>query len=61
MTAFATLAGVYNTPVFLVERRRDQESMTSRALDQFFISVEKRAFKIAQLGLRDADDALDAV
>jgi RNA polymerase sigma-70 factor, ECF subfamily len=35
--------------------------MTSRALDQFLQSVEKRAFKIAQLGLRNEDDALDAV
>ena len=35
--------------------------MTSRALDQFLTSVEKRAFKIAQLGLRNDDDALDAV
>ncbi len=65
MTAFATLAGVYNTPVVAsisgAERSRDQESMTSRALDQFFIGVEKRAFKIAQLGLRNDDDALDAV
>lgn len=34
---------------------------TSRALDQFLMSVEKRAFKIAQLGLRNDDDALDAV
>jgi RNA polymerase sigma-70 factor (ECF subfamily) len=58
MTAFATLAGVYNTPAVT---SRDQESMTSRALDQFLISVEKRAFKIAQLGLRNEDDALDAV
>jgi RNA polymerase sigma-70 factor (ECF subfamily) len=65
MTAFVTLAGVYNTPVITsirgAGRGRDQESMTSRALDQFFISVEKRAFKIAQLGLRNDDDALDAV
>ncbi len=66
MTAFVTLAGVYNTPVvtsiFGAERSRDQESMTtSRALDQFLASVEKRAFKIAQLGLRNDDDALDAV
>jgi RNA polymerase sigma-70 factor, ECF subfamily len=65
MTAFATLAGVYNTPVVAsisgAERSRDQESMTSRALEQFFIGVEKRAFKIAQLGLRNDDDALDAV
>jgi RNA polymerase sigma-70 factor (ECF subfamily) len=66
MTAFVTLAGVYNTPditsSFGVERNRDQELMTtSRALDQFLASVEKRAFKIAQLGLRNDDDALDAV
>jgi RNA polymerase sigma-70 factor (ECF subfamily) len=65
MTAFVTLAGVYNTPVvasdLAVERSRDQDWMTSRALDQFLISVERRAFKIAQLGLRNDDDALDAV
>ncbi|HUQ08990.1 MAG TPA: RNA polymerase sigma factor [Steroidobacteraceae bacterium] len=34
---------------------------TSRALEQFLISVERRAFKIARLGLRNDDDALDAV
>ena len=66
MTAFVTLAGVYNTPAdtpdFGVERSRDQGLMTtSRALDQFLASVERRAFKIAQLGLRNDDDALDAV
>jgi RNA polymerase sigma-70 factor, ECF subfamily len=61
MTGFATLAGVYITPDFEVERSRYQGSMTSRALDQFFIGVEKRAFKIAQLALRHDDDALDAV
>jgi RNA polymerase sigma-70 factor (ECF subfamily) len=65
MTAFVTLAGVYNTPVHSpdlgVERSRDQDWMTSRALDQFLSSVEQRAFKIARLGLRHDDDALDAV
>ena len=66
MTAFVTLRGIYNTPDitsnFGAERSRDQELMTtSRALDQFLSSVEKRAFKIAQLGLRNDDDALDAV
>src|SRR5580765_1709393 len=65
MTAFATLAGVYNTPNYTsdfgTERSRDQDLMTSRALEQFLASVEKRAFKIAQLGLRNEDDALDAV
>jgi RNA polymerase sigma-70 factor (ECF subfamily) len=65
MTAFVTLRGVYNTPVLAHElgaaRSQDQESMTSRALEQFLASVERRAFKIAQLGLRNDDDALDAV
>jgi RNA polymerase sigma-70 factor (ECF subfamily) len=62
MTAFATLAGVYNTLDFRIERSRNHSSMTnSRALDQFLAGVEKRAFKIAQLGLRNDDDALDAV
>ena len=61
MTAFVTLAGVYNTPVFGVERWREQESMASRALEQFLIGVEQRAFRIARLGLRNDDDALDAV
>ena len=65
MNAFATLAGVYNTPEivsgFWAERSRDHDLMTSRALEQFLASVEKRAFKIAQLGLRNDDDALDAV
>src|ERR1043165_2870865 len=66
MTPLFTPAGVYNTPDdssdFGVERSRDRELMTtSRALDQFLASVEKRAFKIAQLGLRNDDDAPDAV
>lgn len=56
MTAFVIVRGVYNTPVL-----RDQELMANRALEQFLASVEKRAFKIAQLGLRNDDDAFDAV
>jgi RNA polymerase sigma-70 factor, ECF subfamily len=56
MTAFVTLAGVYNMPDIEADLMT-----TSRALDQFLASVEKRAFKIAQLGLRNDDDALDAV
>jgi RNA polymerase sigma-70 factor (ECF subfamily) len=62
MTAFVTLAGVYNTLDFRDERSRDLHLMTNRrALDQFLSGVEKRAFKIAQMGLRNDDDALDAV
>jgi RNA polymerase sigma-70 factor (ECF subfamily) len=33
----------------------------ARALDQFLASIERKAFKIAQLALRHDDDALDAV
>ncbi len=43
MTAFVTLAGVYNTPDvtpdFGIERSWDQDLMTSRALEQFLDSV----------------------
>ncbi len=62
MTPFPTLAGVYSTPVFVERWSGDQDLMTtSRALDQFLASVERRAYKIAQLGLRNDADALDAV
>ena len=33
----------------------------SRALEQFLGSIERKAFKVAQLALRHEDDALDAV
>jgi RNA polymerase sigma-70 factor (ECF subfamily) len=33
----------------------------SRALEQFLAGVEKRAFQIARIAVRDADDALDIV
>lgn len=33
----------------------------SQALDRFLASVEKRAFRIAQMAVRDADEALDVV
>lgn len=33
----------------------------ARTLDRFLASVEKRAFQIARLAVRDADDALDIV
>jgi len=40
----------------------DSEAKTqSRALNQFLAGVEVKAFKIAQAGLRNEDDALDAV
>ena len=41
--------------------RRELAEDNARALEAFLASVERRAFRIAQIALRDADDALDAV
>ncbi len=63
MTAFVTLAAVYSTPT-VRRSRSDQLSSadaTNRALDVFLAGVERKAFRIAQLGLRNEADALDAV
>lgn len=39
-----------------------RESLSdTQALDSFLASVERRAFRIAQIALRDTEDALDAV
>jgi len=64
MSAFATLAAVYNMPA--VSRGETLLNDTtaearSRALNDFLASIELKAFKIAQAGLRNEDDALDAV
>jgi RNA polymerase sigma-70 factor, ECF subfamily len=64
MSAFATLASVYNTPVALhgdVDFTDSNTTTDSRALNQFLASVELKAFKIAQSALRHEHDALDAV
>ena len=64
MSAFATLASVYNTPAatrggeLLNDTTADSRA---RALNQFLASVELKAFRIAQASLRHEDDALDAV
>src|ERR1700735_2132811 len=63
MSAFATLAPPYNMPG--ISRGdtllNDTAEARSRALNQFLASVELKAYKIAQAGLRHQDDALDAV
>ena len=64
MSAFATLASVYNTPVQThgdVDFTDSNTTTDSRALNQFLASVELKAFKIAQSALRHEHDALDAV
>jgi RNA polymerase sigma-70 factor (ECF subfamily) len=44
-------------------QRTQRESVldAARELERFLASVEKRAFKIAQIAVRDVDDALDIV
>jgi RNA polymerase sigma-70 factor, ECF subfamily len=64
MSEFATLASPYSMPAALhgdVTLTDDDAKTRSRALNQFLASVELKAFKIAQAGLRHEDDALDAV
>ena len=63
MGAFATLAPPYNMPAGSRGDTllNDISEAQSRALNQFLASVELKAYKIAQAGLRHQDDALDAV
>ena len=58
----ATLPAVYSTPAALRgPRELAATDSKSRALDQFLASIERKAFKMAQIALRHDDDALDAV
>jgi RNA polymerase sigma-70 factor (ECF subfamily) len=62
MDAFATLPAA--TARFLslgATELPESTSTDTRALDQFLASVERKAFRIAQIALRHEDDALDAV
>jgi RNA polymerase sigma-70 factor (ECF subfamily) len=64
MTAFATLASVYSMPA-ASPGEADLSDIAaknrSHALNQFLATVELKAFRMAQAGLRHQDDALDAV
>ena len=62
MTAFATLATEYAAPK---PRKghilRSTPVQTPRAMDSFLAEVERKAFRMAQIALRNEQDALDAV
>jgi RNA polymerase sigma-70 factor (ECF subfamily) len=62
MDTFATLAcGGTGLVTDTTAGRADLAEDNAGALEAFLASVERKAFRIAQIGLRDADDALDAV
>ncbi|MCC7462723.1 MAG: RNA polymerase sigma factor [Gammaproteobacteria bacterium] len=62
MDAFATLrCGGTGSVTDTTAGRADLAEDNARALEAFLASVERKAFRIAQIALRDADDALDAV
>lgn len=63
MNALAALPRAYSMTVAHGDGHdmHDAHRARSAAFDQFFLSVERKAFRIAQLALRHEDDALDAV
>jgi RNA polymerase sigma-70 factor (ECF subfamily) len=64
MSAFATLAPVYSMPAVTsgdVDLPQSTPHDRARALNQFLASVELKAFRIAQIALRQEQDALDVV
>lgn len=61
MSSFATLA-VFNVRQSGFFNDSEEAALDqSHTLDRFLAGVEKRAFQIARVALRDPDDALDAV
>src|SRR6516162_3499950 len=64
MSAFATLASVYDTPAAPHGDTLLNDTTAgarSRALNEFLAGIELKAFRIAQASLRHEEDALDAV
>ena len=61
MAAFDTLAPSWTRSEGPATNEEGAVLDHSRQLDRFLADVERRAFRIAQIALRDVDDALDAV
>jgi RNA polymerase sigma-70 factor (ECF subfamily) len=61
MAAFDTLAPTWVASEGLATGDEGAVLDHARQLDRFLADVERRAFRIAQIALRDVDDALDAV
>ncbi|MDE2295221.1 MAG: RNA polymerase sigma factor [Gammaproteobacteria bacterium] len=61
MAAFDTLASSWRSAEDPTTNGEGALLDHARQLDRFLADVERRAFRIAQIALRDVDDALDAV
>lgn len=62
MNAFATLLPVATSPLRLRNTAlQESTQQENRSLENFLATVERKAFRIAQIALRHEDDALDAV
>ncbi len=61
MSRFATLTHAWMAWEGPAPAPEDAVVDQTRELDKFLAEVERRAFRIAQVSLRDADDALDVV
>ncbi len=64
MNALATFASVYSMPAASSSEVVLADSSAqgrAQALNQFLAGIELKAFRMAQAGLRNEDDALDAV
>lgn len=61
MAEFATLSVPMPRPVTALRVTGQETALEQRALERFLAGVERRAYRIAQLSVRDHDDALDIV
>lgn len=61
MSGFATLACPWVELDDGATAAKDSTLQNTRELEQFLASVERRAFRMAQVALRNPDDALDVV
>jgi RNA polymerase sigma-70 factor, ECF subfamily len=61
ISTFDTLSGAYGAWDSPVPAGEGAALEYSRELEQFLAEIERRAFRMAQVALRDPDDALDVV
>ncbi len=61
MTVLGTLAANWTSAEDPAKNIEGAVLDQAKQLDRFLVDIERRAFRIAQIALRDVDDALDAV